>query len=182
MLTSSEPGSAARLSFVLLRGEPDCAGRPVAGDSNRRPGRPDDSLTRPAYLLGEGVEVERVDDGLRQCRFLIVEQKSHPSSETALIDGEDVVQVDHRVVIQAVGRSHRQLRRQTAFHFPDHRALCVAENATHNLHNILTLRGAVVRDARAWSRYLSEAIERFGAETDVVFASITGRPGSRNPS
>ena len=34
------------------------------------------------------------------------------------------------------------------FYFPDRRALCLAENATHNLHNILTLRGAVVRDAR----------------------------------
>ena len=34
------------------------------------------------------------------------------------------------------------------FYFPDHRALCMAENATHNLHNLLTLRGAVVRDPR----------------------------------
>ena len=41
------------------------------------------------------------------------------------------------------------------FLFPDHRALCMAENATHNLHNILTLRGAQVRDARVWSRYLT---------------------------
>ena len=47
------------------------------------------------------------------------------------------------------------------FHFPDHRALCMAENATHNLHNILTLRGALVRDARVWSRYLDEAIALF---------------------
>ncbi len=31
------------------------------------------------------------------------------------------------------------------------RALCMAENATHNLHNLLTLRGALVRDPRAWS-------------------------------
>ena len=57
------------------------------------------------------------------------------------------------------------------FHFPDHRALCMAENATHNLHNLLTLRGALVRDPRIWARYLDEAIELFGAETDVVFAS-----------
>ena len=57
------------------------------------------------------------------------------------------------------------------FHFPDHRALCMAENATHNLHNLLTLRGALVRDPRAWSRYLNEAIELFGAGTDVAFAS-----------
>jgi alkyl sulfatase BDS1-like metallo-beta-lactamase superfamily hydrolase len=57
------------------------------------------------------------------------------------------------------------------FHFPDHRALCMAENATHNLHNLLTLRGALVRDPRSWSRYLNEAIDLFGAETDVAFAS-----------
>ena len=52
----------------------------------------------------------------------------------------------------------------------DHRALCAAENATHNLHNVVTLRGALVRDARAWSRYLDEAVERFGDRLDVVFA------------
>ena len=52
----------------------------------------------------------------------------------------------------------------------DHRALCAAENATHNLHNVVTLRGALVRDARAWSRYLDEAVDRFGDRLDVVFA------------
>ncbi|MEU5992229.1 alkyl sulfatase dimerization domain-containing protein [Spirillospora sp. NPDC047418] len=57
------------------------------------------------------------------------------------------------------------------FHFPDHRALCLAENATHNLHNLLTLRGALVRDARVWSRYLDEAIELFAEGTDAAFAS-----------
>ncbi|MFI5861080.1 alkyl/aryl-sulfatase [Streptomyces sp. NPDC051546] len=57
------------------------------------------------------------------------------------------------------------------FLFPDRRALCLAENATHNMHNILTLRGAVVRDSRIWSRYLDEAIEYFGDGYDVAFAS-----------
>ncbi|MGW2161332.1 alkyl/aryl-sulfatase [Nonomuraea sp. NPDC001699] len=57
------------------------------------------------------------------------------------------------------------------FLFPDRRALCLAENATHNLHNILTLRGAVVRDARVWARYLTEAVELFADRTDVAFAS-----------
>jgi alkyl sulfatase BDS1-like metallo-beta-lactamase superfamily hydrolase len=57
------------------------------------------------------------------------------------------------------------------FYFPAQRALCMAENATHNLHNLLTLRGALVRDPRVWSRYLDEAIEMFGAGTDVAFAS-----------
>ena len=57
------------------------------------------------------------------------------------------------------------------FHFPDRRALCMAENATHNLHNLLTLRGALVRDPRIWSRYLTEAISLFCDDTDVAFAS-----------
>jgi alkyl sulfatase BDS1-like metallo-beta-lactamase superfamily hydrolase len=52
----------------------------------------------------------------------------------------------------------------------DQRAMCAAENATHNLHNVVTLRGALVRDARAWSRYLDEAVVRFGDRMDVVFA------------
>lgn len=57
------------------------------------------------------------------------------------------------------------------FYFPRFRALCMAENATHNLHNLLTLRGAVVRDPHAWSGYLTEAIDTFADRADVVFAS-----------
>jgi alkyl sulfatase BDS1-like metallo-beta-lactamase superfamily hydrolase len=57
------------------------------------------------------------------------------------------------------------------FYFPQHRALCMAENTTHNLHNLLTLRGAQVRDPRIWSRYIAEAIELFAHDTDVAFAS-----------
>ncbi|MEU3012423.1 alkyl/aryl-sulfatase [Nocardia asteroides] len=57
------------------------------------------------------------------------------------------------------------------FYFPDRRALCMAENATHTLHNLLTLRGALVRDPHVWSKYLTEAINRYAARADVVFAS-----------
>ena len=57
------------------------------------------------------------------------------------------------------------------FLFPARRALCLAENVTHNLHNILTLRGAEVRDARIWARYIAEAIELFADQADVAFAS-----------
>jgi alkyl sulfatase BDS1-like metallo-beta-lactamase superfamily hydrolase len=56
-------------------------------------------------------------------------------------------------------------------HLPDHAALCMAENATHNLHNLLTLRGAQVRNPRVWAHYLTEAIALFAGSVDVVFAS-----------
>ncbi|EFY89487.1 beta-lactamase domain-containing protein [Metarhizium acridum CQMa 102] len=57
------------------------------------------------------------------------------------------------------------------FYFPAYTALCMAENATHTLHNIQTLRGAPVRDARLWSRYIDQAIALFGDQASVVFAS-----------
>lgn len=57
------------------------------------------------------------------------------------------------------------------FYFPASHALCLAENVTHNLHNLLTLRGAEVRDSRGWSRYIAEAAELFADGTDVAFAS-----------
>ncbi|ANI42564.1 alkyl/aryl-sulfatase [Mycolicibacterium vaccae] len=57
------------------------------------------------------------------------------------------------------------------FYFPRFRALCMAENATHNLHNLLTLRGALVRDPHGWAGYLTEAIDTFAERADVVFAS-----------
>lgn len=55
--------------------------------------------------------------------------------------------------------------------FPDRKALCMAENATHTQHNLLTLRGAQVRDARNWSRYLHEALVLWGDQAEVVFSS-----------
>lgn len=54
--------------------------------------------------------------------------------------------------------------------YPALRALNLAENATHNLHNVYPIRGAQVRDANAWAKYLNEAMERFARHADVVFA------------
>ncbi|EKG18249.1 Beta-lactamase-like protein [Macrophomina phaseolina MS6] len=58
-------------------------------------------------------------------------------------------------------------------YFPDERALLVAECAGHGLHNIATLRGALIRDAKAWSRYLDESIVLFCEEAgaEILFSS-----------
>ena len=55
--------------------------------------------------------------------------------------------------------------------FPDLRILCMAENANATMHNVLTPRGALVRDAKAWAGYLSESIRLYGDRTDVMFTS-----------
>jgi alkyl sulfatase BDS1-like metallo-beta-lactamase superfamily hydrolase len=54
--------------------------------------------------------------------------------------------------------------------YPALRALNLAENATHNLHNVYPIRGAQVRDANAWAKYLNVARDRFGRDADVAFA------------
>lgn len=84
------------------------------------------------------------------------------TGETHVIDG---VQIEFQMApgTEAPAEMH--------FYFPQFRALCMAENATHNQHNLLTLRGALVRDPHAWAGYLTEAIDTFAGRADVVFAS-----------
>ena len=86
----------------------------------------------------------------------------HATGETVTIDG---VEIEFQMApgTEAPAEMH--------FYFPRYRALCMAENATHTLHNLVTLRGALVRDPHAWATYLTEALELFPAKTDVVFAS-----------
>lgn len=57
------------------------------------------------------------------------------------------------------------------FFFPDRGWLCTAENCTQNMHNLVPIRGALVRDALRWSKYIGEAIELFGDRTELMFAS-----------
>ena len=56
-------------------------------------------------------------------------------------------------------------------YFPDWKAFWAAENICGTIHNIYTLRGALVRDALEWSKKISEALYLFGMEAEVMFAS-----------
>lgn len=59
---------------------------------------------------------------------------------------------------------------EMVMHFPQLRVLNMAEIVTQNLHNLLPMRGAQVRDALAWSRHIGEALQRFGNESDILIA------------
>lgn len=61
--------------------------------------------------------------------------------------------------------------REMNTYIPDMKALWMAENVTATLHNIYTLRGAPVRDPLNWSKYIAQALYRFGQEAEVMFAS-----------
>ena len=53
-------------------------------------------------------------------------------------------------------------------YFPEMKALWMAENCTGTMHNLYTLRGAEVRDANGWARYITEAQTLF-PDAEVVF-------------
>jgi len=55
--------------------------------------------------------------------------------------------------------------------FPQFKAFWAAENITGTIHNIYTLRGALVRDALAWSKHINEALYRYGTKADYMFAA-----------
>jgi alkyl sulfatase BDS1-like metallo-beta-lactamase superfamily hydrolase len=55
--------------------------------------------------------------------------------------------------------------------FPQLKSIWMAENATHTLHNVLTLRGAKVRDPLIWAHFLNETIETWGPDIESEFAS-----------
>jgi alkyl sulfatase BDS1-like metallo-beta-lactamase superfamily hydrolase len=59
---------------------------------------------------------------------------------------------------------------ELTFYLPDHKAWCGAEIVSNTMHNLYTLRGAKVRDARKWSGYIDEAGRLFG-DMEVMFAS-----------
>lgn len=83
------------------------------------------------------------------------------TGETKTIDGVDIV-------FQMA--PHTEAPAEMIMYFPQFKALCAAEDATHTLHNLYTLRGAQVRDAAAWWKTLNETIELFGDKTEVIFA------------
>jgi alkyl sulfatase BDS1-like metallo-beta-lactamase superfamily hydrolase len=126
---------------------------------------------RATYQFGMLLPIDEqghVDQGLG---------KGVPTGSSALVaptieiteTGQELVLDGIRIEFQLTPESEAPA--EMHFYFPDHRALCMAENCTGTMHNVLTLRGALVRDALMWSRYIDEAMERWGDVTDVVFAS-----------
>ena len=56
-------------------------------------------------------------------------------------------------------------------YFPQFKALWAAENVIGTLHNVYTLRGAQVRDALGWSKYINKLIHGYAKDANVLFAS-----------
>ena len=82
--------------------------------------------------------------------------------------GEELTVDGVPIIFQMVSGSEAPA--EFTFYLPEQRAFCGAELVSHTLHNLYTLRGAKVRDARVWSDYIDEARTRF-AQAEVYFGS-----------
>lgn len=60
---------------------------------------------------------------------------------------------------------------EIVFYLPKFRALHMAEITSQQLHNVYTLRGAKIRDARLWSKHINKALTLFGEKSDTLLAS-----------
>ncbi|MFD0364483.1 alkyl/aryl-sulfatase [Nocardia sp. GCM10030253] len=126
---------------------------------------------RAAYMYGAALPrgpLGQVGGGLGQTTSLGTVTLIPPTVDITATGQEETVD-GVRIVFQITPGTEAPA--EMNFYFPDHRALCMAENATHTLHNLLTLRGALVRDPHVWAKYLTEAINLFARDSDVVFAS-----------
>jgi alkyl sulfatase BDS1-like metallo-beta-lactamase superfamily hydrolase len=81
--------------------------------------------------------------------------------ETLVIDGVEIL---FQLTPDSEAKAEMQM------YHPELKALNLAENTTHNLHNVYPIRGAQVRDALAWARYINEARDRYAPRVDVLFA------------
>jgi len=81
--------------------------------------------------------------------------------ETLVIDGVEIL---FQLTPDSEAKAEMQM------YYPELKALNLAENTTHNLHNVYPIRGAQVRDALAWARYINEARDRYAPRVDVLFA------------
>ncbi len=95
-------------------------------------------------------------------------------TEEITATGEELVVDGIRIVFQLTPETEAPA--EMNFFFPDRTAagggwLCMAENCSHNMHNLVPIRGAQVRNALNWAKYIDEALRLFGERTALLFAS-----------
>jgi alkyl sulfatase BDS1-like metallo-beta-lactamase superfamily hydrolase len=83
--------------------------------------------------------------------------------------GQEMVVDGIRIVFQLTPDSEAPA--EMNFYFPDQKWLCTAENCTHNMHNLVPIRGAQARDSLSWSKYIDEMLQMFGHSAELLFAS-----------
>ena len=134
----------------------------IAGPAMTRRAQFQFGFTLPASAVG------RVDAGIGKglssgvIGFADPNVVISPDGETRTIDGIEFV------FVNAAGT---EAPAEFMFYLPQFKALHTAELATATMHNILTLRGAEVRDSLLWAKSIDKVLQQFGDKSDVVLAS-----------
>ena len=160
---SAEDAASGKVKVIAPDGfmEHAVAENVIAGNAMSRRAQYMYGLTLP---VGERAQIdEGLGKGLSRGTISLIAPNDliKQSYETRTIDG---VEIEFHLVPGSEAPS------EMLMYFPQFKLLDMAEDATHNMHNLYTLRGAEIRDGRLWSHYLDEAILRYGERTDAVIA------------
>ena len=99
-------------------------------------------------------------------------------TEDITATGQELVVDGVRIVFQLTPETEAPA--EMNFFFPDSGWLCMAENCSHTMHNLVPIRGALVRNSLQWSKYINESIELFADRTDILFTSHNWPRWGRN--
>lgn len=92
-----------------------------------------------------------------------------PPTDTVSKDGQEMTIDGVKMVFQLTPGTEAPAEMNTWF--PQFKAMWMAENTTNTLHNLLTLRGAQVRDATKWVDGINATIAKYGSDVEVKFQS-----------
>ena len=125
---------------------------------------------RGSYMFGNGLErsvTGHVDTGLGK---QVVYGSTSILQPTVVIDRPESSMTIDGVAFDFFNMPGSEAPAELTFYLPQHRAFCGAEVLSHVMHNVLTLRGAKVRDALLWSDYIGQSIERLD-DVEIFFNS-----------
>jgi alkyl sulfatase BDS1-like metallo-beta-lactamase superfamily hydrolase len=126
---------------------------------------------RAAYQFGAGLgpgEAGQMGSGIGMAvsrgTITLIEPTDiiRETGETRIVDGTEL---EFQIVSGSEAPSEFNV------YIAPQRTFLTAEIATCTMHNILTPRGAKVRDARAWAAFLDEAVTDYAPKSDVVISS-----------
>ncbi|GAO41093.1 putative alkyl/aryl-sulfatase [Flavihumibacter petaseus NBRC 106054] len=84
------------------------------------------------------------------------------TGESRVIDG---------IKVEFIYTPESEAPAEMMFYFPQYKAFCQAEDVSHTLHNLYTLRGAKVRNGQKWSKYIDLSIQKWGKDVQASFGS-----------
>jgi len=163
-VVSAEDVAAGRVDIIAPEGfmEHAVTENVIAGNAMGR---------RAQYQFGaalrpgpEGQMTSGIGIGISAGTFTLI-----PPTRTIARTGETISIDGVRIEFQVTPETEAPA--EMNFFFPDLGVLCLAENANATMHNVLTPRGALVRDAKAWADYLTEALRLYGDRTEYMVTS-----------